>query len=143
MGIVDLLTIVGETFNNDSILMSRHLLRLFELWANMDEAATSMCLLIKEYHPLFIPDALYVLCSMTRDEIKRLLRVQQYIRNRVASHKKGSGTIFDAPLQIRGRIRRQIYERVCFNSDLTVLSQVAQTDHFVPIRDRKSSVKSC
>ncbi|KAI7763782.1 hypothetical protein LZL87_014121 [Fusarium oxysporum] len=96
-GIIDLLTNVGDTFNKDSILMSRHLLRLFELWTSMDEAATSVCPLLKNYHPLFIPDALDVLCLMTRDEMVRLLRVQQYIRNRVASHKKSLGTIFDNP----------------------------------------------
>ncbi|KAF4435229.1 very large low complexity [Fusarium acutatum] len=98
-GIMDLLTNVGDSFNNDSTLMSRHLLRLFELWINMDEAATSECPLLKEYHPLFIPDALDVLCLITRDEMERLLRVQQFIRNRVASHKKGQGTIFDTPRQ--------------------------------------------
>ncbi|RBQ79297.1 hypothetical protein FVER14953_21263 [Fusarium verticillioides] len=97
--IMDLLTNVGDTFKNDSIPMSRHLLRLFELWIKMDEAATSMCPLLKEYHPLFIPDALDVLCLMTRDEMERLLLVQRYIRNRVASHKKGLGTIFDNPRQ--------------------------------------------
>ncbi|KAF5598639.1 hypothetical protein FPCIR_2936 [Fusarium pseudocircinatum] len=97
--IMELLAKVGDTFNNDSILMSRHLLRLFELWTKMDEAATSMCPLLKEYHPLFIPDALDVLCLMTRDEMERLLLVQRYIRNRVASHKKGLGTIFDNPTQ--------------------------------------------
>ncbi|KAF4502839.1 very large low complexity [Fusarium agapanthi] len=97
--IMDLLTNVGDSFNNDPTLMSRHLLRLFELWINMDEAATSMCPLLKEYHPLFIPDALDVLCLMTRDEMERLLRVQRYIRNRVASHKKSLGTIFDVPRQ--------------------------------------------
>ncbi|KAF5250791.1 hypothetical protein FANTH_4063 [Fusarium anthophilum] len=98
-GIMDLLTNVGDSFNNDSTLMSRHILRLFELWIKMDEAATSTCPLLKEYHPLFIPDALDVLCLMTRDEMERLLRVQQYIRNRAASHKKGLGTIFDNPRQ--------------------------------------------
>ncbi|KAF5574117.1 hypothetical protein FPANT_11939 [Fusarium pseudoanthophilum] len=97
--IMDLLTKVGDTFNNDSIPMSRHLLRLFELWTKMDEAAISICPLLKEYHPLFIPDALDVLCLMTRDEMERLLLVQRYIRNRVASHKKGLGTIFDNPRQ--------------------------------------------
>jgi hypothetical protein len=96
-GIIDLLTNVGDTFNKDSVLMSRHLLRLFELWTSMDEAATSICPLLENYHPLFIPDALDVLCLMTRDEMVRLLRVQQYIRNRVASHKKNLGTIFDNP----------------------------------------------
>ncbi|KAM0385097.1 hypothetical protein ACHAQC_011719 [Fusarium culmorum] len=96
-GIIDLLTNVGDTFNKDSVMMSRHLLRLFELWTSMDEAATSICPLLKNYHPLFIPDALDVLCLMTRDEMVRLLRVQQYIRNRVASHKKNRGTIFDNP----------------------------------------------
>ncbi|KAF5539467.1 hypothetical protein FMEXI_8957 [Fusarium mexicanum] len=98
-GIMDLLTNVGDSFNNDSTLMSRHLLRLFELWIKMDEAATSTCPLLKEYHPLFIPDALDVLCLITRDEMERLSRVQQYIRNRAASHKKGLGTIFDNPRQ--------------------------------------------
>ncbi|KAF5564196.1 hypothetical protein FPHYL_4816 [Fusarium phyllophilum] len=98
-GIIDLLTKVGDTFNNNSILMSRHLLRLFELWTKMDEAATSMCPLLKEYHPLFIPDALDVLCLMTRNEMERLLLVQRYLRNRVDSHKKALGTIFDNPRQ--------------------------------------------
>ncbi|KAF5988514.1 hypothetical protein FCOIX_423 [Fusarium coicis] len=97
--IMDLLNKVGDTYNNDSIPISRHLLRLFELWTKMDEATTSMCPLLKEYHPLFIPDALDVLCLMTRDEMERLLLVQRYIRNRVASHKKGQGTIFDNPRQ--------------------------------------------
>ncbi|KAJ4252345.1 hypothetical protein NW762_010943 [Fusarium torreyae] len=96
-GIMDLLTDVGDTFNQDSVLMSRHLLRLFELWTRMDEVATSICPLLKDYHPLFIPDALDVLCLMTRDEMVRLLGVQQYIRNRVASHKRSLGTIFDNP----------------------------------------------
>ncbi|KAH7217697.1 hypothetical protein DER44DRAFT_754746 [Fusarium oxysporum] len=96
-GIMDLLTNVGDTFNKDSVLMSRHLLRLFELWTSMDEAATSICPLLKDYHPLFIPDALDVLCLMTKDEMVRLLRVQLYLRNRVDSHKKSLGTIFDKP----------------------------------------------
>ncbi|KAM0490949.1 hypothetical protein ACHAP8_011087 [Fusarium lateritium] len=96
-GIINLLDNVGDAFNKDSVLMSRHLLRLFELWTSMDEAATYICPLLKDYHPLFIPDALDVLCLMTRDEMVRLLRVQQYIRNRVASHKKSLGTIFNNP----------------------------------------------
>ncbi|KLO86344.1 Uncharacterized protein LW93_11118 [Fusarium fujikuroi] len=97
--IMDLLNNVGDSFNNDSTLMSRHLLRLFELWTKMDEAATSICPLLKEYHPLFVPDSLDVLSLMTWDEMERLLRVQQYIRNRVDSRKKGLGTLFDNPRQ--------------------------------------------
>jgi hypothetical protein len=96
-GIINLLTNVGGIFNNDPVLMSRHLLILFELWVSMDEAATSTCPLLKDYHPLFIPDALDVLCLMTRDEMVRLLRVQQYIRDRLTSHKTSRGTIFDNP----------------------------------------------
>ncbi|KAH7263807.1 hypothetical protein BKA59DRAFT_520863 [Fusarium tricinctum] len=96
-GILNLLTNVGDTFISDPVLMSRHLLTLFELWISMDEVAISICPLLKEYHPLFIADALDVLCLMTRDEMARLLRAQQYIRKRVVSHKKGRGTIFDNP----------------------------------------------
>ncbi|KAF4990601.1 hypothetical protein FGRMN_8360 [Fusarium graminum] len=99
VGIIDLLTQAGDTYNNDSVLMSRHLLRLFELWTTMDEAATSICPLLKDYHPIFIPHALNVLCLLTRDEMVRLSRVQQYIGNRVASHRKELGTIFENPRQ--------------------------------------------
>lgn len=96
-GILDLLTNMGDAFKSSPILMSRHLLKLFELWISLDEAAISICPLLKDYHPLFIPDALDVLCLMTRDEMVRLFRVQQYIRKRVVSHKKDRGTIFDNP----------------------------------------------
>ncbi|KAF5716816.1 hypothetical protein FMUND_6112 [Fusarium mundagurra] len=123
-GIMDLLTKVGDTFNNDSILMSRHLLRLFELWTKMDEAATSMCPLLKEYNPLFIPDALDVLCLMTRDEMERLLRVQRYIRNRVASHKKGLGTIFDNPKQGSSFPARYVYSTTAGNQMLTTATLI-------------------
>ncbi|KAF4949086.1 hypothetical protein FGADI_9160 [Fusarium gaditjirri] len=96
-GIISLLANVGNTFSQDSVMMSRHLLTLFELWTSMDEAATSICPLLKDYHPLFIPDALDVLCLNTRDEMVRLSRVQQYIRDRVDCHQKDLGTIFDNP----------------------------------------------
>ncbi|KAG5659115.1 hypothetical protein KAF25_000317 [Fusarium avenaceum] len=91
------LTNGGDTLKGHPLLMSRHLLRLFELWIRMDDMAISICPLLKDYHPVFIPEALDVLCLMTRDEMARLLRVQQYIRKRVVSHKKGRGTIFDNP----------------------------------------------
>jgi hypothetical protein len=95
--IIELLNNAGDTFKSNPVLMSRHLLRLFELWIRLDEAAASICPLLKDYHPLFIPDALDVLCLMTRDEMVRLSQVQLYIRNRVASRKKSRGTIFDNP----------------------------------------------
>ncbi|KAI6756012.1 hypothetical protein HG530_011748 [Fusarium avenaceum] len=95
--IIALLTNGGDTLKGHPLLMSRHLLRLFELWISMDDVAISICPLLKDYHPVFIPEALDVLCLMTRDEMARLLRVQQYIRQRVVSHKKDRGTIFDNP----------------------------------------------
>ncbi|KAJ4252346.1 hypothetical protein NW762_010944 [Fusarium torreyae] len=48
-----------------------------------------------------------------------------------------------AHLRTRGRIRRQLYERVCFDSDSTVLFQAAKTDGFIPLLDQKTSMKSC
>ncbi|KAF4448734.1 very large low complexity protein [Fusarium austroafricanum] len=93
--IISFLTNVGDTFNGDPVLMSQHLLKLFELWIGMDEAAISMCPLLRDFHPLFHPDALDVLCLMTRDEMVRLNRVQKYIRHRLVWHKRNCGTIFD------------------------------------------------
>ncbi|KAF5639084.1 hypothetical protein F52700_4254 [Fusarium sp. NRRL 52700] len=135
-GIMGLLTNVGDSFNNDSTLMSRHILRLFELWVKMDEAATSACPLIKEYDPIFIPDALDVLCLMTRDEMERLLRVQRYIRNRVASHKKGSGTIFDNPRQVSSFPAKYVSSTMAGNQMLMTATRIDNAS----LKARKSTL---
>ncbi|KPM43238.1 hypothetical protein AK830_g3340 [Neonectria ditissima] len=86
---------VGDAFKDDAVMMSRYLLRLFELWVAMDQAATTACPLLKEYHPVFVPEGLDVLCLLTMDEMVRLRIVQEYIASRVADHSANHGSIFD------------------------------------------------
>lgn len=65
----------GTAYTDNPLLMSRYLLRLFELWVDMDRAATTACPLLKKYHPVFVPRSLDVLCLLTMEEMERLARV--------------------------------------------------------------------
>lgn len=88
---------VGEAFHGDPLPVSRYLLRLFEFWVSMDQAATEECPLLANYRPMFAPEALDALCLLTRAEMDRLLLVQRYIANRVSRSKPDHGHIFDDP----------------------------------------------
>ncbi|KAI8664160.1 hypothetical protein NCS55_00923800 [Fusarium keratoplasticum] len=88
----------GENAYRDSpLLMSQYLLRLFKLWVEMDQAAVAACPLLEDYHPVFIPHALDVLCLTTVEEMEQLARVQEYIAARVKAHTKHGRTIFSNP----------------------------------------------
>ncbi|KAH7121751.1 hypothetical protein B0J13DRAFT_599348 [Dactylonectria estremocensis] len=82
-------------YENDALLMSQHILRLFELWVAMDQAATAACPLLHRYHPVFVAEALDMLCLPTIDEMVRLRDVQQYITGRIMSHSVHNTSIFD------------------------------------------------
>ncbi|CAI6095047.1 unnamed protein product [Clonostachys chloroleuca] len=87
----------GDAYKTDALLMSRHLLRLFELWVAMDQAATTACPLLNKYHPIFIPEALDVLCLLTEEEMRSLRDVQEHLAERIANHDPDYGSIFDTP----------------------------------------------
>ncbi|KAI8716467.1 hypothetical protein NCS52_00940700 [Fusarium sp. LHS14.1] len=87
----------GTAYKDNPLLMSRYLLRLFELWVDMDRAATTACPLLKQYHPIFVPQSLDVLCLLTMEEMERLARVQQYVARRVSEHHWKGETIFSNP----------------------------------------------
>ncbi|VUC34643.1 unnamed protein product [Clonostachys rosea] len=95
--LLDYRMVSGDSYRADALLMSRYLLRLFELWVAMDRAATTACPLLKKYHPTFIPAALDVLCSLTMKEMGRLRNVQEYLVERIANHDPEYGSIFDSP----------------------------------------------
>lgn len=88
---------VGSAYQDNSILMSRYLLRLFELWVVMDQAATTACPLLKNFHPIFVPRSLDVICLMTVGEMERLRNVQEYLNTRVNGHSAEGETIFSNP----------------------------------------------
>ncbi|RSM02017.1 hypothetical protein CDV31_011100 [Fusarium ambrosium] len=111
--IIKFLRKAGTAYKDNPLLMSRYLLRLFELWVDMDRAATVACPLLKQYHPVFVPQALDVLCLLTMEEMERLARVQQYIARRVSEHHWKGATIFSNP-------RREMAFPLQFASSTTI-----------------------
>lgn len=106
--------LVGDSYRTDASLMSKYLLLLFELWVAMDQAATAACPLLKLYHPVFVPEALDVLCLVTMDDMVRLRDVQQYMAGRVADHQMADhaserGSIFHDPKSIHNFPTRFVY----------------------------------
>ncbi|KAF5023718.1 hypothetical protein F66182_4222 [Fusarium sp. NRRL 66182] len=88
---------VGDAYVDNSLLMSRYLLRLFELWMRMDMEATAVCPLLLEFHPVFVPSSLDVLCLQTRHEMERLGQLQQYLESRIRPLGPDHDTIFSDP----------------------------------------------
>ncbi|KAM0344968.1 hypothetical protein ACHAPU_007102 [Fusarium lateritium] len=97
LSIERLINIVGDAYVDNSLLMSRHILRLFELWMRMDKEATAICPLIEAFHPVFVPSSLDVLCLQTIKEMERLSQVQRYIEMRINNHQTNHETIFGDP----------------------------------------------
>lgn len=88
---------VGDLYDTNEILMSQYLLNLFELWVAIDSLATTLCPLLRDYHPVFVPEAIDMLCLVTRNDMERLRRVQRYISDRIKCSKTGYGTMFSDP----------------------------------------------
>ncbi|KAG8409573.1 hypothetical protein J3459_017399 [Metarhizium acridum] len=94
---IEYMNTVKDCYRDNEILMSQYLLNLFELWVANDSLATALCPLLHDYHPVFVPEAIDLLCVMTRNDMERLRRVQRYISDRIKRCKDGYGTIFSDP----------------------------------------------
>ncbi|EQL03900.1 hypothetical protein OCS_00393 [Ophiocordyceps sinensis CO18] len=62
--------------------MSIFILKVFELWVEMDRFAVTACPLLDDYHPLFPAEALDVLHLAELSAMNRLRHVQGYLRKR-------------------------------------------------------------
>ncbi|KAF4338326.1 very large low complexity [Fusarium beomiforme] len=109
MNIENFIQTVGDAYVDNSLLMSRYLLQLFELWKRMDMEATTLCPLLKDFHPVFTPNSLDVLCLQTRYEMERLSDIQQYIESRINALDGNHGTIFYDPTKISSFPARFVY----------------------------------
>lgn len=96
--ILNYMQLAKNAYCGESQLMSRYLLNLFELWVTMDEAATTACPILLNYHPVLVPQALDVLCFSTAREIVRLLAVQRHLAKRVKMCGEDYRTIFHKPI---------------------------------------------
>lgn len=98
-GITSLLAKVGDAYKDEPLMISRHILQLFELWIAMDQAAIKACPLLKQFHPVFVPGSLDILCLLTKKEMEQLGCIQQYLNDRVTRHQSDHKTIFSNPRQ--------------------------------------------
>ncbi|KAJ4148394.1 hypothetical protein LMH87_002867 [Akanthomyces muscarius] len=105
---------VGSRYIDDATLMSQYLLNLFELWVAMDSAAISACPTLTEYHPSFVPEALDMLCFMSKSDMARLRQVQEHIFNRITHCSHARLNIFDDPSH--KKIFAESYMRDCGES---------------------------
>ncbi|KAG8361093.1 hypothetical protein FVEN_g899 [Fusarium venenatum] len=124
---------VGGAYENNPLLMSRYLLRLFELWTCMDKEAIKVCPLLKEYHPIFVPSSLDVLCLQTRQEFARLSEVQEYLTSRICALKPHHLTIFDNSSKLDSFAHKFVYctgmgkELVTLGEQIDVKSQESKS----------------
>jgi hypothetical protein len=77
--------------------MSIFILNAFELWVAMDKCAITACPLLRDYHPLFPPEAVEVLLLPTVSDMKRLQAVQSHNQERCDSCLSATQTILSEP----------------------------------------------
>ncbi|KAM0369329.1 hypothetical protein ACHAPY_011037 [Fusarium culmorum] len=120
--IKELIDTVGDAYNGNALLMSRYLLQLFELWVRMDQEAIKAYPLLNDYHPIFVPSSLDVLCLQTRQEFERLSQIQQYLDSRINDLLLDHQTIFANPIRSDSFPRKFVHNTV-IGKWLTTLGQ--------------------
>ncbi|CAF3547431.1 unnamed protein product [Fusarium graminearum] len=115
---------VGDAYNGNSLLMSRYLLQLFELWMRMDQEVIKAYPLLKDYHPIFVPSSLDVLCLRTRQEFERLSQVQQYLDSRINALPLDHQTIFANPVRSDSFPRNFVHNTVIGKGLITLGQQI-------------------
>jgi hypothetical protein len=91
-----LFTAVGANYDSNPEQLSLFILSLFTLWVRLDQYATEICPLFLQYHPVFTPELLNVLHLPTSSEMRQLLDIQVYLKNRCSKCKHHT-TIFSDP----------------------------------------------
>jgi hypothetical protein len=89
---------IKNSYDDYPVLMSKSLLRLMELWVEMDRLCVIIFPLVRDFHPVFEAAMLDVLQLQSLAELERLQAVQMYISVRCRAWSgEGSKTIFDPP----------------------------------------------
>ncbi|KAL1869170.1 hypothetical protein Daus18300_005707 [Diaporthe australafricana] len=74
---------VADAYESNPTQMSTFVLNLLHLWVSMDRAATEICPLLQEYHPIFTPELLDVLQLDNPEDFDRLATIQQHLMHRI------------------------------------------------------------
>lgn len=97
-----------KLYRNNPQLMSTAILNIMDLWVKMDRGACGLYPLLREYHPVFLPNMLDVLLASNFDDMERVQRIQLYLQARIATCEKSAPDIFGDP--VRGSFGHRFYE---------------------------------
>ncbi|KAI9781703.1 MAG: hypothetical protein M1816_002199 [Peltula sp. TS41687] len=89
---------VGNAYDSCPEHMSIFILNLFEVWMSMDKCVTKIFPLLMDYHPGFYPQLLDVLQLPRLQDMRRLQRIQTYLRDRCTRSRSPNMTIFVDPV---------------------------------------------
>ena len=133
--ITNYISVVHKELDGVASLASQYLLNLFELWVALDFTAANICPLLLQYHPIFVPEALDMLCFALQSDMERLACVQKYLAKRVQQCMVQNGNIFKiAPKTTsfaQGYVQaRKANEVDCEEHSLSsLLSRINQANH--------------
>jgi hypothetical protein len=100
---------VGDHYEFSVEQKSIMLLTVMESWMRLDQEACALLPLLKDYHPSFTPEIMNVLHLPRTTDMKRLRRIQSYLRTRIDQSQSGSLTIFDPP-QVEGCFAQRFFD---------------------------------
>ncbi|KAF2707824.1 hypothetical protein K504DRAFT_410495 [Pleomassaria siparia CBS 279.74] len=116
---------MSDTYDNFPDSMSTALLRLMELWVELDRTCLSLLPLMMEYHPVIEAHMLDILQLQSLGELKRLQAVQSYISQRCRAC-ICQASIFDPPAE--GSFAIRYYDECSSSHNLTQLRRVIEND---------------
>lgn len=91
------IAVVGDAYNSNNEEMSIMLLTVMELWMAMDISACALFSLLLDYSPGIPPESLDVLQLLFLEDMSRLKKVQEHLRERYARSTSSFRTVFDDP----------------------------------------------
>lgn len=116
---------VGSSYDSNPEQKSIMLLTVMELWMSMDECATQLFELLKNYDPGFPPKILDVLQLPRIQDMCRLQRIQVYLQDRQKKSNYSSMTIFNDPE--KGCFADRYFDESQDSSKLQILHQKIKT----------------
>ena len=116
---------VGTSYDANPEQKSIMLLTVMELWMSMDECATDLFDLLKDYDSGFPPEMLDILQLPRMQDMYRLQKIQTYLQGRQKMCNYSHMTIFNDP--VKGCFADRYYNRSQDSIELQTLHQSIET----------------
>ncbi|KAK5657566.1 hypothetical protein OQA88_3140 [Cercophora sp. LCS_1] len=95
--LIDFVSDPGSAFSSGPEQASVSILNIFDLWVKLDESVTQKCPLLLDYHPGFSPVLVNILQLATVQDMERLRKIQDHLRDRCGRCRFGAKTIMSGP----------------------------------------------